>query len=718
MKENVVTISDLIKNVEQLYDDPRAIEEIKKAYQYIADRYRDEKRLNGEEYVTHPLHVALILTSFNVDYYTIVAALLHDVLIDFDVKIEEITELFGDEVGKLVQSITKINKLSFRTDNDQLINYYRKIVVGLCEDVRVIFIKLAEKLHNMRTLWALPPQKQKEKALEALEILAPIAHRLGMYNLKSELEDLSLRYSKPDVYFDIVKTLNNTKVERDNAIILMKEKINKMLDANKIEHEIKGRSKSIYSIYNKLQHGRPFSDIYDILALRIYVETIPECYLTLGLIHSKYKPVPKRFKDYIAMPKENMYQSLHTTIFGEGGHLFEIQIRTYDMDKIAEYGLASHWSYKEKSGMEKMKSVMEQKLELFRSLIENEDTDTKHFMDSVKQEILDKNIYVFTPKGDVVELPLHSTPIDFAFRVHSEVGEKMIGAIVNDVIVPLDYPLKGGEIVKINTSKTSLGPKREWLTMVKTSQARNKIKAFFTKIERDEFILKGEELLNKELKKNKLSTVEFFTEGHMERLLKEFDIKDRNDLFHQIGNGKYNAGMFIHSLFASSQTKEELILDKLLTSSLMKKENKNDILVSGIDDIKATLASCCYPVKGDEIIGYITRGQGIRVHRSFCHNITSTEERIVDVLWNNDLNHKYPTRITVTALKRDNLLLDIVAKATNSKTSVQSVNTYNNNHEQIVLELMVLVENKDQLLKCMKDIKNISDVLEVERVLQ
>lgn len=712
----MITIEELIDHVASYIKDEKEIEVIKKAYEYIAHKYNGQKRLTGEDYVVHPLNVAFILTDFYVDYKTIVTALLHDVIVDFSVDIKEIEELFGEEIAKLVTSITKINKLTFRTDNEQLIQYYRKIIVGLCEDVRVIFIKLAEKLHNMRTLYVLPIEKQKEKANEALEILAPIAHRLGMYSLKSELEDLGLRYSKPDIYFDIVKTLNNTKAERDSAIVEMKSKIAEMLVQNNIEHEIKGRAKSIFSIYSKLEKGRKFSDIYDILALRVYVETISECYLTLGLIHSKYKPVPKRFKDYIAMPKENLYQSLHTTIFGEGGHLFEIQIRTYDMDKIAEYGIASHWSYKEKNDGSNMKNVMEQKLELFRSLMEMDENETA-FADSMKQEVLNQNIYVFTPKGDVIELPYNSTPIDFAYRVHSAVGDKMIGAIVNDAIVPLDYELKGGEIVKINTSKSSEGPKREWLNMVKTTQAKNKIKAHFTKIERDESIARGEELLVKELKKNKIGTSEFFTDENLEELSKELDIENWNELYHVIGNNRYSPLFVINIIYKDTKTKEEIILDKLQTAIKEDRTSKNEVLVAGVDDIKVTLASCCSPIKNDPILGYITRGNGVSVHRVECHNIANLEERIVDVMWNESIQHKYPTVIAISAMKKDNILLDIIGKTTGTKTTVQTIHTYHNG-DYVVYEITILVEDTLKLHKFMSDIKGIPGIDAVERVIK
>ena len=443
-----------ISNFEQLYKklqkyikNTEELEEIKKAYLFANEKHKGQKRISGENYIIHPLNVAYILSDIHADSKTIEAALLHDTIEDCDVTKEELEEKFGQEVAKLVESITKINKLNFSGDTDAMIANQRKILVGLTEDVRVIILKLADRLHNMRTLWALSEKRQKANAKETLDIFTPIAHRLGINSIKSELEDLSLRYLKPDVYYQIVEKLNKTKVERDNYIVEMMESVSKILNDHGVKHEIKGRSKSIYSIYKKLDKGKSFNEIYDLLALRVFVDTEAECYQALGLIHSKFRPIPKRFKDYIAMPKTNMYQSLHTTVFGIDGQLFEIQIRTYEMDKVAENGIASHWSYKE--GKSNMQSEMEQKLQFFRVIMElkNEESEDQ-FVDSVKEDVLKDTIYVFTPMGDVIELPNGSTPIDFAYRVHSKVGDTTVGAIVNNNIVPLDYKLQDNDIVK------------------------------------------------------------------------------------------------------------------------------------------------------------------------------------------------------------------------------------------------------------------------------
>ena len=478
-----LTIDDIIGAVSDYITDSKEIEKIKDAYNYAALKHFGQKRLTGEEYIEHPLNVAYILTDINADYQTICAALLHDVIEDCNVSEEEFKEHFGEEIFTLVDGVTKINKLNFSGDTEVMIANHRKILVGLSKDVRVIIIKLADRLHNMRTLWVHSEAKQKEKAKETLDILTPIAHRLGMFKIKSELEDLSLRYYKPDVYFSIVEKLNQTKVERDSIVEAMVKKVSELLDSQNIKYEIKGRSKSIYSIYKKLDKGKKFSDIYDLLALRVLVDNVSECYQALGLIHSIYHPLPKRFKDYIAMPKTNMYQSLHTTVIGLDGYFFEIQIRTHEMDRIAEKGIAAHWSYKEKGSnvSASMQNTMEQKLQFFRSIIElrDEEESDKQFVDSVKEEVFNHTIYVFTPGGDVIELPNGSTPIDFAYRIHSDVGDKMVGALVNGNIVPIDYKLQSNDVVKINTNKNSPGPSREWLNIVYTTQARNKIRAFF-----------------------------------------------------------------------------------------------------------------------------------------------------------------------------------------------------------------------------------------------
>ena len=646
------------------------------------------------------------------------AALMHDTIEDSDATKEEIEELFGSEIALLVDGVTKINKINFSTDTEASAAYQRKILVGLSEDVRVIIIKLADRLHNMRTLHVLSEEKQKRKAKETLEILTPVAHRLGIYKIKSELEDLSLRYLKPEAYFDIVERLNQKKTERDEAVGKMLNEVSNLLHEHNINHEIKGRSKSIYSIYNKMCKGKKFDDIYDILALRVFVDTEQDCYLALGLIHSKYKPVPKRFKDYIAMPKTNLYQSLHTTVFGIDGELFEIQIRTYEMNKIAEYGIASHWSYKSGiNGAKAAKDKMEQKLQIFRNIIElNEDSVTpEEFISSVKKDILSNDtIYVYTPKGDVVELPKESTPVDFAYKVHSEVGDRIVGALVNDNIVPLDYKLSTGDIIKVNTNNASK-PSKDWLNFVVTNGAKNKIRAYYSKLEKDENIEKGRELLEKELRKEDISINNFLSNKNIDIILGELKLKDIDDLYVAINIGKYTPSSIIKIINKKEEPTKD-ITTKINETTYYKEEAlKNDVLVEGMKEIKASLSGCCKPLPGDNIIGYITRGSGITVHRTSCRHILDTEERLINVKWNENITKKYPSDIIIYTNAYDNLL-DIITKASTNNITIDSISTINKS-EYKVYSITVLVENKEKLEKYLNDLLNLKFVQKVERLI-
>ena len=477
---------------------------IKEAYEFALERHKGKKRLSGEDFITHPLAVAFILTNLNVDAMTIEAALLHEVINHSLTTKEEIEKCFGEDIAKIVDSISKINKLELSDHSESSALYLRKVLVGIAEDVRVLFIKLADRLHNMRTAEYLSEEKRKQKANETMNVLVPIAHRLGINSIKSELENLSLKCLKPDVYADILERLDKTQEELKDVLLEMQDSISDILIDHDIKFYIKSRVKSVYSIYNKLNNGKKWNNIYDILAMRIIVDKVSDCYTAIGLIHAKYRPIPGRFKDYIAMPKENLYQSLHTGVFGVDGHRFEIQIRTWEMDEIAEKGIASHWSYKEK-GVKKVQNMMEQKLEVFRSFIEtNRDLSDAEFASSMQQDFLSDFIYVFTPKGDVVELPKNATPIDFAYRIHSDIGDHVVGAIVNDNIVPLNYELSDHDIVKIKTNPNG-SPSKEWLSIVKTGHARNKIKSYFSKQERESYLNKGKEILEKEIRKRKLA---------------------------------------------------------------------------------------------------------------------------------------------------------------------------------------------------------------------
>lgn len=708
------TIDDLINKVKVYNSKENELEKIKEAYNFAKEKHAGQFRASGEEYIFHPLCTAIILTTVYADTETICAGLLHDVIEDCDVTKSELEESFGKDVAKLVDGVSKISKMHFSTENEALIEYYKKIIVGMSEDVRVIIIKLADRLHNMRTLWALPPEKQKEKAKEVLEILAPIAHHLGIHKIKSELEDLSLRYLKPDVFYDIAEKLNTTKLERDNAVQEMLNTVSELLKEHNIKFEIKGRSKSIYSIYKKMEKGKKFSELYDLLALRILVDTEQDCYTSLGIIHSKFKPISKRFKDYIAMPKVNGYQSLHTTIFGIEGFLFEVQIRTHAMDEIAENGVAAHWAYKEKKNLnEKAQNTTEAKLQFFKSIMELdvEKMSSEEFVNSVKDEILNDNIYVFTPKGDIFELPKGSTPIDFAYKIHSAVGDTTVGAIVNNNIVPLNYELKDNDIVKIITNRNS-SPSKEWITIAKTTQARNKIKNYFVKSERDQYIEKGKDLIDKELRKKKISFSDFFQDDNVELILKETKLQDLDELFVSVGNNKFSA-LYIVGIISKQEEPQEI---KIIAPP-KSKDKEADLIVNGIDKIKVNVANCCNPLPGDDVIGFISKTNGITVHRKNCPNLEHLDNRMIEIKWNDDIKSKYLSSIIVTTNKNDKAMLELMQKASVSNISIDNIKTLSRT-DQVMYELDIWVKNLEQLNNYIRDISSLSYVEDVMRVMR
>ena len=713
-KEDAYTLDDLLEKAKVYIKSDEDIELIKKAYLFASKAHAGQLRLTGDDYMLHPLNVALILTEIYADAQTLSAALLHDVINFANVTIEEIEKEFGPEMKALVDGISRINKLSLSADNEALVSYHKKILVGLSGDVRIIILKIADRLHNMRTLWAIPENKRKEKAKETLEILVPIAHRLGINHIKSELEDLSLKYWKPDVYNDILEKLSESRAELDKSVDKMMESVSKILDENNIPHEMKGRSKSVYSIYNKLQKGKTFNEIYDILALRYFVNTVSDCYLALGAIHAKYKPMPKRFKDYIARPKANGYQSLHTTVFGVDGKLFEIQIRTYEMDKVAEYGVASHWSYKE-HGINKVND-MELKLKSFRTVIElnEQQVEGEEFVNTVKNEVFNPtNIYVYTPKGDVFELPIGSTPIDFAYRVHTSVGHQMIGAIVNGNIVSLDYKLKDGDIVKINTNKNSKGPSQEWINICFTTSAKNKIKAFFSKIDKEKTTSEGKDMLIKTIRRKKLSINDIMDDKKVKMALDDLGLNNENELYYEIGIGKYNPTSVIKTILGEKED-EKRALEKVLKYSSKTMEASGDIIVDGMDDLKVSFGGCCTPIKGDDVVGYISKGNGITIHRRNCHNICNLNERIINVHWNDNASKKYVTNVIIYTEKKDNLLLDIISKTTSMNVGVKSVNTINNT-DYNAYDLDILVDDKETLDRYMNVIGQLPFVTSIER---
>ena len=714
-QKDTITFEEVLEKVKTYIEDEEQIKVIHKAYLFAQEKHEGQFRKSGEPYITHPLNVIHILTTIYADYETLCAGLMHDVLEDCDCTVEEMEGEFGKNITKLVQGVTKLSKIHFSTENEYLIDYYKKIIVGMSEDVRVIIIKLADRLHNMRTLWATPEEKQKIKAREALDILAPIAHHLGIHKIKSELEDLALRYLKPDVFYDIAEKLNKTKIERDKTVYDMLTEVSNLLTEHHIPHEIKGRAKSIYSIYNKLDKGKKFSDIYDLLALRILVNTEQECYLALGIIHSKFRPLPKRFKDYVAMPKPNMYQSLHTTVFGIDGYLFEIQIRTYEMDEIAENGIASHWAYKENGGSNSaanLQSTTEQKLQFFKSIIDlsKDKMSSEDFVNSVKDEVLNNNIYCFTPKEYVIELPRRATPIDFGYAIHTKVRETMVGAIVNNNIVPLNYELKDNDIVKINTNKNST-PSKEWLNIVKATKTKNRIKSFFTKNDREIYVERGTYTLEKELRKRKLSISEFLTNENIEKICDSIKVNDLEEIYLAIGNGKAPVNAVINIIHKSDDTPTPKVV------KVSPKSIDADIIVSGIDKVKVNLANCCNPVHGDPIVGYITKGNGISVHRLHCHNLSMLEDRTLEVMWNDNTNKRYLTSLLIYTNTVENHLLDLMQTISMLNINVDSMNTINK-VDKITYEVNCYVTGLEQLNKVILALEKSQYIEKVERAMR
>jgi len=708
----VVILPDTI-NFEELVprlEKREQFETIKKAYEYAYNEHKGMKRLTGDDFITHPLEVTKILMDLNVDDTTIIASLLHEVINNGNKTYEDLVNDFGEDIAKIVLSVSKINKLELPDNNESSVIYLRKILVGLAQDVRVMYIKLADRLHNMRTNWAINPSKQKQKAEETMSVLVPIAHRLGINSIKSELENLSLYYLKPDVYNDILEKLNETVDELNDCLEEMKESIIDILTKAGIKFEIKGRVKSVYSIYNKLSNGKEWNKIYDILALRIFVEEESDCYQVIGLIHSRFRPMPKRFKDYIASPKENMYQSLHTTVFGVEGHVFEIQVRTYEMDEIAEKGIASHWSYKEK-GTKKIQNVMEQKLEMFRNVIESSNNDTDaDFENAVNADIFSDLIYTYTPKGDVVELPIGSTPVDFAYRIHSRVGDTTVGAIVNDQIVPLSYELKNDDVVNIKTNNNST-PNKDWLSFVKTNQARNKIKAFFSKQDKEEYILKGKNILETELRKRKMAFNEVLTPEVIDKLIKDLKVKDLDEIYLSIGSLRFTAGYIINLTKEDRHEVDDALFERKL--SIPKINYKSDILVEGNSNIMVNIAKCCMPIKGDEIVGFITKGQGISVHKKGCANVPNNSERVVDVSWNMDASNYYFTNIYVYVASGFDLLVNIITEVGKLGCIVRSCNTKEFDNKTMY-ELNIRIKDKEELDNVMKSIRKIHNVIDVK----
>lgn len=700
---------------------------IKKAYQFAKIHHEGQKRKSGEDYIYHLLEVCYILASLQAGPETIVAGFLHDVVEDTDVPLEEINHLFGEDVCKIVDSLTRLQrmKLSHREDDDFEAEDHRKIFLGMARDVRVIIIKLADRLHNMRTLGALAPDRQQALSNETLNVFAPIAHRLGINTIKSELEDLSLKYLEPDKYETISSLLDKKTKYRTKSLDTLKKRVAGILLENNIPFQIESRVKSIFSLYKKIYlKGYNFDDIFDVLAIRVITETELNCYETLGVIHATFKPIPGRFKDFIAVPKANMYQSLHTAIISGDGNIYEIQIRTKQMNEIAETGIAAHWRYKEGtnySSRDEQKQI-EEKLHWFRDLVNlsnEEDLNAKEYMESLAHDIFEANVYVFTPKGKVIDLPQGSTPIDFAYRVHTKVGEAAIGALVNGSLVSLSTVLKTGDVVEIRTSSSSKGPNEGWLKIVITNLARSNIKKFLAKknaeILRDERVAKGRQSCLDAFKDRGVEEEEMMTLLTSHKVMNHYSLKDVDDLFLAMFNKNPTPSAVINFL----RIKHKPIAFRLEKPAPSKSDDKSAVYVKGAGKVAINLGTCCTPIPGDDIVGFVTRGKGITVHRVNCPNITQDRDRLIDVFWREDnILETYPVDIKIESADRPNLLIDIMSTFSAHKVSVSTITA--KLHPQTfktTVSATILVPDAKRLLDIFNILLNVSSVYEVTRVI-
>ncbi|GAW92697.1 RelA/SpoT family protein [Calderihabitans maritimus] len=705
------------------YNPKADLELIDRAYRYAAEAHKGQKRRSGEEYITHPLEVAGILVELKLDVITIAAGLLHDVVEDTSITLPELEGQFGSEIALLVDGVTKLSRIEFNSKEEQQVENLRKMFLAMAKDIRVILIKLADRLHNMRTLKHQPDEKQKEIAEETLEIFAPLAHRLGIFKIKWELEDLALRFLEPEVYYDLVEKIARKRQEREQYLNKVIEVLREKLSAAGIEADIQGRPKHFYSIYNKMvKQQKELSEIYDLIAVRIIVNTVKECYGALGIIHALWKPIPGRFKDYIAMPKPNMYQSLHTTVIGPEGEPFEIQIRTWDMHRTAEYGIAAHWRYKE--GKTEGDKDFEEKLTWLRQLLEwqRDMRDAREFMETLKIDLFSDRVYVFTPKGDVIELPAGSVPVDFAYRIHSDVGHQCVGARVNGRIVPLDYKLKTGDIVEILTSKGSK-PSRDWLSLVQTSQAKNKIRQWFRKEKREENLERGRELLEKEAKKQGLEVAETLKNERLLAAAKRFNIFTVDDLYVAVGDGALTAYQVISKIredMGIARTEEKTTAPAVKSTKGYGKPS-HGVRVKGIEDVVVRLSRCCNPLPGDSIVGYVTRGRGVSVHRSDCPNLINHQnqekERIIEVEWDTEKEEGvYQVQIEAVAIDRPRLAMDIMAAVADTKTIINAVHARATKNKLATVDLKIEIRSLEHLEYVMQKVRKIKDVLEVKRV--
>ena len=722
-----ISIDHVLEQAKTYIKNPDSIAVIERAFELAFQKHKDQLRKSGEPYIIHPIEVAYILAKWQTGPRTIASGLLHDIIEDTEITKEEIAELFDDEIAEIVDGVTKLTKLKYKSKEKQQAENHRKMLLAMSKDIRVILVKLADRLHNIRTLKFLPPEKQCSIAHETMEIYVPIAHRLGMYRVKAELEDTSLRFLKPEDFYRIAQLIKQKKHEREQQIQEMEDEITAALAEYHIPFEIKGRIKNIYSVYKKMMtREKDFEEIYDLLAIRLIVNSVPECYSALGVIHAHFKPIPNRFKDYIAMPKPNMYQSLHTTIIGPNGNIFEVQIRTKEMDEIAEQGVAAHWAYKENRQItaKQEQQEIQDKLKWYETLIayQEEVNDAEKLMKLVKDDIFNANVYVFTPNGDVFDFPPGSTPIDFAYRIHTNLGHKTTGAIVNGKIVTLNYQLKTGDIVEIKSSRNSFGPSEDWLNIVKTSQARHKIRQYFNRTKREEYTHKGEEMFLKELASKDLS----LSSIDMQKLLgayKKQSIEKLDELYYQIGRGRLVAKTILERYFADGKEVDDTELIQQINDAAKIKEehrkkakNRFGIIVDGLDNVDLRIGKCCHPVPGDPIVGYITKGSGITIHHAECHN-AKIDGRIVPVEWDDEHSNSFNAKIKVTALDRKNVLGDIIQKLTVINANITELNALTSN-DTIIINLSLSVRNIDQLVSVVNTIKRVKDVFSVDRIIQ
>lgn len=705
---------------------------IKEAYDFAEQAHHGQVRKSGEPYILHPVTVADILVDMGMDVLSIIAALLHDVVEDTTVDLATVRAKFGETCAMLVDGLTKLEKIRFQSKEEQQNENYRKMFVAMAQDIRVILIKLADRLHNMRTLKYQSEESQRRIAYETLEIFCPIAHRLGISAIKWEMEDIALRYLNPQQYYRIANLMKKKRAEREQFIDDVISRIREKLEEMGIEGDISGRPKHLYSIYKKMtSRNKQFNEIYDLLAIRIIVDNIKDCYATLGIIHTLWKPMPGRFKDYIAMPKANMYQSLHTTVIGPNGEPTEVQIRTWEMHRTSEYGIAAHWAYKE--GMVVPDGNFEDKMSWFREILElqNETRDAAEFMESLKMDFFADLVFVFTPSGEVIELPAGSVPLDFAYRIHTEVGNRTIGAKVNGRIVPLDHKLKTGDIVEILTSKHSYGPSQDWVKIAQSSHARSKIRQWFKKEKREENVAKGRDMLERELKRLGLDPSVWMVDDKLQEAAGKFTFNDIEDMMSAIGFGGITAAQICTKLTEKMRREAEEANQIELTSE--KKEIKaanskkgrpnHGVTVKGVDNLLVRFARCCNPVPGDAIVGYITRGRGVSVHRMDCLNIPfgmdgEEAERVIEVEWEESVEANYSVDIEITGHDRRGLLNDVLHAVSESKTNISAVTGRSVKNKMALIHMTVLIRNVDHLSSVVEKIKRVQDIYSVHRIMQ